>query len=124
MQDKLITSSHLSTGLEDLVQKANDLIRIAAIYKTAAARAGMNPTNIAGHSVRAGMATQAALNLSTERAIARTTSSSFASCFATLHPAGRDVPRERVGEARPLSQISRDHLCSREITSYQIPGSS
>jgi integrase len=46
---------------------------IAAIYKTAAARAGMNPTNIAGHSVRAGMATQAALNGSSERAIARTT---------------------------------------------------
>lgn len=35
---------------------------IAAILKTAAARAGMNATNIAGYSVRAGMATQAALN--------------------------------------------------------------
>jgi len=33
----------------------------------------MNATNIAGHSVRAGMATQAALNGSSERAIARTT---------------------------------------------------
>ena len=33
----------------------------------------MNATNIAGHSVRAGMATQAALNGSPERAIARTT---------------------------------------------------
>jgi len=31
---------------------------IAAIFKTAAARAGMEATNIAGHSVRAGMATQ------------------------------------------------------------------
>jgi integrase len=46
---------------------------IAAIFKAAAARAGMNATNIAGHSVRAGMATQAALNGSSERAIARTT---------------------------------------------------
>jgi len=46
---------------------------IAAIFKTAATRAGMNATNIAGHSVRAGMATQAALNGSSERAIARTT---------------------------------------------------
>lgn len=46
---------------------------IAAIFKTAAMRAGMNATNIAGHSVRAGMATQAALNGSSERAIARTT---------------------------------------------------
>jgi site-specific recombinase XerD len=46
---------------------------IAAIFKTAAARAGMNATNIAGHSVRAGMATQAALNGSSERVIARTT---------------------------------------------------
>ena len=46
---------------------------IAAIFKTAALRAGMNATNIAGHSVRAGMATQAALNGSSERAIARTT---------------------------------------------------
>lgn len=46
---------------------------IAAIFKTAAARAGMNATNIAGQSVRAGMATQAALNGSSERAIAKTT---------------------------------------------------
>jgi hypothetical protein len=29
MQDKLITSSHLPTDLEDLIQKANDLIRAA-----------------------------------------------------------------------------------------------
>ena len=46
---------------------------IAAIFKSAAARGGMNATNIAGHSVRAGMATQAALNGSSERAIAKTT---------------------------------------------------
>jgi integrase len=46
---------------------------IAAISKTAAMRAGMNATNIAGHSVRAGMATQSALNGSSERAIAKTT---------------------------------------------------
>jgi integrase len=46
---------------------------IAAIFKTAAMRAAMNATNIAGHSVRAGMATQAALKGSPERAIARTT---------------------------------------------------
>ena len=32
---------------------------IAEILKTAATRAGINSTNIAGHSVRAGMATQA-----------------------------------------------------------------
>ena len=36
-------------------------------------KAGMNATNIAGHSVRDGMATQVALNGSSERAIARTT---------------------------------------------------
>lgn len=46
---------------------------IAAIFKTAASRAGMSATNIAGHSVRAGMDTQAALNGSSDRAIARTT---------------------------------------------------
>jgi hypothetical protein len=46
---------------------------IAAIFKTAAARAGMNATYIAGHSVRAGMATQAALSGSSECAIAETT---------------------------------------------------
>jgi integrase len=54
---------------------ANGLHRdsIAEIFKTAATRAGINATNIAGHSVRAGMATQAALNGSSERAIAKTT---------------------------------------------------
>jgi hypothetical protein len=46
---------------------------IAEILKTAATRAGINATNIAGHSVRAAMATQAALNGSSERAIAKTT---------------------------------------------------
>ncbi|MGA9463786.1 MAG: tyrosine-type recombinase/integrase [Terracidiphilus sp.] len=46
---------------------------IAEILKTAAVRAGINATNIAGHSVRVGMATQAALNGSSERAIAKTT---------------------------------------------------
>ena len=54
---------------------ANGLHRdsIAEILKTAATRAGINATNIAGHSVRAGMATQAALNGSSESAIAKTT---------------------------------------------------
>ena len=46
---------------------------ISEIFKTAAAIAGINATNIAGHSVRTGMATQAALNGSSERAIAKTT---------------------------------------------------
>lgn len=34
MQDKLITSSNPSTGLEDLIQKANDLIRAAKAPST------------------------------------------------------------------------------------------
>jgi site-specific recombinase XerD len=34
MQDKLITSFHLSTGLEDLIQQANDLIRAAKAPST------------------------------------------------------------------------------------------
>jgi integrase len=49
---------------------------IAAVLKIAAIESRcspMNATNIAGHSVRAGMATQAALNGSSERAISRTT---------------------------------------------------
>jgi hypothetical protein len=53
-----------STGLH--------LYSIAAIFKTAALRAGMNATNIAGHGVRAGMATQAVLNGSSKHLIART----------------------------------------------------
>jgi len=84
---------------------------VAAIFKTAATRAGINATNIAGHSVRVGMATQAALNGSSERAIARTTR------FAELHPAGRDAPRERFGESRPLVRFPG--IKSREMTSYQ-----
>jgi site-specific recombinase XerD len=46
---------------------------IAKILKCAATRAGINPASIAGHSLRAGMATQAALSGSNEREIARTT---------------------------------------------------
>ena len=34
MQDKLINLSHTSTGLEDLIQKANDLIRAAKAPST------------------------------------------------------------------------------------------
>jgi site-specific recombinase XerD len=46
---------------------------IAKILKCGALRAGIDPTLIAGHSLRAGMVTQAALNGSKEREIARTT---------------------------------------------------
>jgi site-specific recombinase XerD len=46
---------------------------IAKILKCAATRAGMDATSIAGHSLRAGMITQAALNGSKELEIARTT---------------------------------------------------
>lgn len=45
---------------------------ISREFKAAEARGGMNATNIAGHGVRAGMAAQAALNGSSERAIAKT----------------------------------------------------
>ncbi len=46
---------------------------IAKILKCGALRAGIDPTLIAGHSLRAGMVTQAALNGSKDREIARTT---------------------------------------------------
>jgi site-specific recombinase XerD len=46
---------------------------VAKILKQAATRAGINPASIAGHSLRAGMVTQAAINGAEERDIARTT---------------------------------------------------
>lgn len=46
---------------------------VAKILKRAAARAGIDAAAIAGHSLRAGMATQAALNGAQERDIAKTT---------------------------------------------------
>lgn len=46
---------------------------IAKILKHAARRAGIEAANISGHSLRAGMATQAARNGAGEREIARTT---------------------------------------------------
>lgn len=46
---------------------------IAKILKRAAARAGIDPENISGHSLRAGMATTAAIEGALEREIARTT---------------------------------------------------
>lgn len=46
---------------------------IAKILKRAAARAGLDPENISGHSLRAGMATTAAIEGAQEREIARTT---------------------------------------------------
>ncbi len=46
---------------------------IAKILKRAATRAGINPASIAGHSLRAGMVTQAAINGVAEREIAKTT---------------------------------------------------
>jgi hypothetical protein len=65
---------------------------IAAIFKTVAARAGMNATNIVGHSVRAGMATQAALIGSSRARDCSYYAAPFASYIAALHPTGRDVP--------------------------------
>lgn len=46
---------------------------VAKILKRAAMRAGINPASIAGHSLRAGMVTQAAINGVEEREIAKTT---------------------------------------------------
>ncbi|MGA7244381.1 MAG: site-specific integrase, partial [Terracidiphilus sp.] len=46
---------------------------IARIIKTAARRAGLDAGNISGHSLRSGMASQAARNGVDERSIARTT---------------------------------------------------
>lgn len=46
---------------------------VAKILKRAATRAGINSASIAGHSLRAGMVTQAALNGAEERDISRTT---------------------------------------------------
>ena len=46
---------------------------MGTILKRAAVRAGIDPTNIAGHSMRVGMATQAAMNGVAERDIAKTT---------------------------------------------------
>ncbi len=46
---------------------------IGTIFKRSGVRAGMDPTNLAGHSVRAGMATQAAMNGVSERDIAQIT---------------------------------------------------
>ena len=46
---------------------------VAKILKRAATRAGINPASIAGHSLRAGMVTQAAINGVAEREIAKTT---------------------------------------------------
>ena len=78
-----MTASHVSEGAvfravtryEKLYGSAHGLHRdsIAAILKNTAATAGLDATNIAGHSVGAGMATHAALNGSSERSIAKTT---------------------------------------------------
>jgi integrase len=46
---------------------------VAKILKRAATRGGINAVSIAGHSLRAGMVTQAAMNGAEERAIMRTT---------------------------------------------------
>lgn len=46
---------------------------IAKILKRAAARAGIDPENVPGHSLRAGMTTTAAIEGATEQEIARST---------------------------------------------------
>lgn len=46
---------------------------ISKILKRVAQRVGIDPTNVSGHSLRAGMATNAAIHGAGEREIARTT---------------------------------------------------
>jgi len=46
---------------------------IGVIVKRAAARAGYDPSTLAGHSLRAGLATQAAMNGATELTIMKQT---------------------------------------------------
>jgi hypothetical protein len=60
---------------------------IAAIFKTAASRAGMNATNIAGHSVRAGLDAGGTERLLRTR-YRQNYTPPFTSCLAALHSAG------------------------------------
>ena len=46
---------------------------VAQVVKRAAARAGLDPATVSGHSLRAGFATQAAMSGASERSIARQT---------------------------------------------------
>lgn len=130
MQDKLINLSHLSTGLEDLIQKANDLIRTAKAPSTRKAYQSdfrifeswcaahelaslpSSPQTIALYIASCVVARPQRPrwdgNTSCIERILRTRyrenhSSPFASSFAALHPAGRDVPRECKREPRPLA---------------------
>jgi hypothetical protein len=86
---------------------------IAAIFKTAASRACMNATNIAGHSVRAGMATQAALNGSSERATAKPRGTvRVVFCGATSGPARCSARTQARVWVFDQTRDARPHCCS------------
>ena len=68
---------------------------VARIVQRACARAGMDPTPFSGHSLRAGMATMAALNGASERGIMR----------QTRHKGGEMVQGQRRRPAGPISRI-------------------
>ena len=65
----------------------------------------MNASNFVYHSFRAGMATPGSAEWIVRTRDRENHSPPYASRFAALHPAGRDVPRERVGESGPLIRL-------------------
>ena len=69
---------------------------VAKILERAASRAGINAASIAGHILRAGMVTQAALNGAEEREIAKTTRVIASEILSPLHLISSTIVLSRV----------------------------
>src|SRR5579863_4416839 len=72
---------------------------VARIVKRAAGRAGLNAIDYAGHSLRAGLATQAAMNGASELRHHEANRPPLALYRASLHRRRGAVPRQRGDQA-------------------------
>ena len=73
-------------------------IDVARVVKKLAERAGLDAAKYAGHSLRAGHATAAAIAGASERSIMNQTGASVGSDGAAVYPGWESLPGEQRGE--------------------------
>lgn len=91
---------------------------IGTILKRAAIRAGIDAANIAGHSMRAGMATQVAMNASRSTILPKLRAISRAASLAAISGPGSYSPRtrRRISACKPDRQFTPGNWESHEST--------
>jgi hypothetical protein len=89
---------------------------VAFIVKRAVGNVGLNAMEYAGHSLRAGLATQAAMNGASELAIMKQTGYRSLATGAQIHPRGLALSRQQNWDCEDEGIEEREVTIRKSIT--------